>query len=51
MPQYADFHQRSIAERDAFWAEQARLIDWHTPRRMNGGPSTSSLTVASRTIA
>ena len=21
-----------------------RLIDWHTPRRMNGGPSTSSLT-------
>ena len=28
-----------------------RLIDWHTPRRMNGGPSTSSLTVASRTIA
>ena len=30
MPQYADFHQRSIAERDAFWAEQARLIDWHT---------------------
>ena len=30
MPQYADFHQRSIAERDAFWAEQARLIDRHT---------------------
>ncbi len=30
MPQYADFHQRSIAERDAFWAEQARLIDWQT---------------------
>jgi propionyl-CoA synthetase len=28
---YADFHRRSITERDAFWAEQARLIDWHTP--------------------
>jgi propionyl-CoA synthetase len=28
---YADFHRRSIAERDAFWAEQARLIDWQRP--------------------
>ncbi|GAA6118692.1 propionate--CoA ligase [Acidovorax sp. FG27] len=26
-----DFHRRSIDERDAFWAEQARLIDWHHP--------------------
>ena len=26
---YADFYRRSIDERDAFWAEQARLIDWH----------------------
>jgi len=26
-----DFHRRSIEERDAFWAEQARLIDWQTP--------------------
>ena len=26
-----DFHRRSIDERDAFWAEQARLIDWQTP--------------------
>ncbi|MBS0291818.1 MAG: propionate--CoA ligase [Proteobacteria bacterium] len=25
---YADFFRRSIDERDAFWAEQARLIDW-----------------------
>ncbi|WP_367068711.1 propionate--CoA ligase [Oryzisolibacter sp. LB2S] len=25
---YADFYRRSIDERDAFWAEQARLIDW-----------------------
>ncbi|MGD9775267.1 propionate--CoA ligase [Diaphorobacter sp.] len=30
---FADFHRRSITERDAFWAEQARLIDWHTPPR------------------
>ena len=31
MPHYADFHRRSIDERDAFWAEQARLIDWQAP--------------------
>ncbi|MBA2963215.1 MULTISPECIES: propionate--CoA ligase [Ramlibacter] len=28
---YADFHRRSIEEPDAFWAEQARLVDWKTP--------------------
>jgi propionyl-CoA synthetase len=28
---YADFYRRSIENRGAFWAEQARLIDWHTP--------------------
>ncbi len=28
---YAEFHHRSLHERDAFWAEQARLIDWQTP--------------------
>ena len=31
MRAYADFYQRSLTERDAFWGEQARLIDWHTP--------------------
>ncbi len=30
-PRYADFHRRSLADRDGFWAEQAALIDWHTP--------------------
>ena len=25
------FHQRSITDRDAFWAEQAQLVDWHKP--------------------
>src|SRR5690349_3626103 len=25
------FHRRSLTERDDFWAEQARLIDWQTP--------------------
>jgi propionyl-CoA synthetase len=25
------FHQRSLAEREAFWSEQAALIDWDTP--------------------
>ena len=28
---YADFHRRSLADRDGFWAEQAALIDWHEP--------------------
>jgi propionyl-CoA synthetase len=28
---YADFHRRSITDRDAFWTEQAQLIDWHRP--------------------
>ncbi|KNZ32142.1 MAG: propionyl-CoA synthetase [Methylibium sp. NZG] len=28
---YADFHRRSLEDRDAFWAEQAALIHWHRP--------------------
>lgn len=31
MTLYQDFHHRSLHERDAFWSEQARLIDWHSP--------------------
>jgi propionyl-CoA synthetase len=31
MTGYADFHQRSIADRAGFWAEQAKLIDWQQP--------------------
>ncbi len=27
----AEFHRRSITDREGFWAEQARLIDWHRP--------------------
>ena len=30
---FEDFHLRSIEEPDAFWAEQAGLIDWHVPPR------------------
>ena len=30
---FADFHRRSLHDRDAFWAEQAALIDWHRPFR------------------
>ena len=26
---YADFYRRSLDDRDGFWAEQAKLIDWH----------------------
>ncbi|MDE2147631.1 MAG: propionate--CoA ligase [Burkholderiales bacterium] len=28
---YAEFYRRSIEDRDAFWAEQAALIDWQRP--------------------
>jgi len=31
MTRYADFHKRSITDRDGFWAEQAKLIDWQQP--------------------
>jgi len=28
---YADFYRRSVDDVEAFWTEQARYIDWHTP--------------------
>ncbi len=28
---YAEFHRRSIEDRDSFWTEQARLVDWQRP--------------------
>lgn len=31
MTSYKDFHKNSIENRDAFWAEQAKLIDWKEP--------------------
>ena len=31
MAAYREFHARSINDPDAFWAEQARLIDWQAP--------------------
>ncbi len=31
MTDYASFYRRSIDQREAFWAEQAELIDWQTP--------------------
>ena len=31
MVSYKEFHQRSIEQPDAFWAEEAKLIDWHKP--------------------
>lgn len=31
MGKYQDFYRKSIDEPDEFWAEQARLIDWHKP--------------------
>ncbi|MEO7152447.1 MAG: propionate--CoA ligase [Burkholderiaceae bacterium] len=31
MTRYADFHERSLRDPDAFWTEQAALIDWQRP--------------------
>ncbi len=31
MPTYAQFYRRSLEDRDGFWSEQARLVDWRTP--------------------
>jgi propionyl-CoA synthetase len=28
---YAAIHRRSIADREGYWGDQARLIDWHRP--------------------
>lgn len=28
MTSYAEFHRRSLEDRDAFWGEQAQLVDW-----------------------
>ena len=31
MTTYAEFHRRSIDDRDAFWRDEAGLVDWQTP--------------------
>jgi len=31
MSTYHEFHRRSLSDRESFWAEQAKLIDWHKP--------------------
>jgi propionyl-CoA synthetase len=31
MSTYAEFYRCSVEDRDAFWSEQARLIDWKVP--------------------
>ena len=33
MTTYKEFYRRSIDQPDAFWGEQAQLIDWHEPPR------------------
>ncbi|MEP6723823.1 MAG: AMP-binding protein, partial [Variovorax sp.] len=33
MGSYSDFYRRSVDDAEAFWAEQANLIDWQTPPR------------------
>ena len=31
MTTYREFHRRSIQDREGFWAEEAKRIDWHKP--------------------
>jgi len=31
MTSYREFHRRSIQDREGFWAEEAKRIDWHKP--------------------
>ena len=31
MAAYREFHRRSIEQRDAFWSEEAKAVDWHKP--------------------
>jgi propionyl-CoA synthetase len=31
MATYRDFHRRSLAERESFWAEEAKLVHWQRP--------------------
>src|SRR5690242_2005557 len=31
MNTYREFHDRSLHDRDAFWRDEARRVDWHTP--------------------
>ncbi len=31
MGAYQDFHRRSIEEREAFWRDEAKLVDWREP--------------------
>jgi propionyl-CoA synthetase len=31
MTTYREFHRRSLEDREGFWAEQAKRVDWHKP--------------------
>jgi propionyl-CoA synthetase len=31
MSSYAEFHQKSLVDRDGFWREQSQLVDWKVP--------------------
>ncbi len=38
---FSEFYQRSINEPEAFWAEQARRIDWRQPFTQTLDPHVS----------
>ena len=37
---YAEFYRRSIEDRDAFWTEQAALVDWCANNPVRTAPSS-----------
>jgi hypothetical protein len=52
---YEAFHRRSIDDPEAFWGEQAELIDWHRRRTRSSitaiHPSASGSSAAKPTSA
>jgi len=43
MGAYLDHYNRSIKQRDAFWADEAKLIDWKTPPRCTAATEKPAL--------
>ncbi len=43
MSGYAKFYRRSIDAPEAFWAEQAALIDWKTPSVLGPGRQRTAI--------
>jgi propionyl-CoA synthetase len=47
MSRYEEFYRRSVEAPEAFWAEQAKLIDWQTPPSRSAMPASRRLRAGS----